>query len=172
MKLFSVLCGKTSGLSNIFFKGKKLSSTTLRNQYKNKIIFIRSFSDSKEVFGNISIGENLILPNVKKIHPFHFRRIESAEKAMAQQLGNEGELLTEAGRLKIILERWKIFAPELVVLKTPFLNLDYDCRQNINKWMQELVQEGTSFIILTSEIYDYKEIYHRIWEFKDGRNYG
>lgn len=172
MKLFSVLCGKSSGLANVFFRGKKLSPTTLGNQYKNKIIFIRSFSDPKEVFRNISIGENLILPNVKKIHPFHFRRIESAEKAMAKQLGSEGELLTEAGRLKIILERWKIFAPELVVLKTPFLNLDYDCRQNINKWMQELVQEGTSFIILTSEIYDYKKIYHRIWEFKDERNYG
>lgn len=66
--------------------------------------------------------------------------------------------MTEAGRLKIILERWKIFAPELVVLKTPFLNLDYDCRQNINKWMQELVQEGTSFIILTSRFMIIKNI--------------
>ena len=34
--------------------------------------------------------------------------------------------------------------------------------------MQDLTQEGTSFVIITSEIYDYKELYHRIWNFKDG----
>ena len=87
---------------------------------------------------------------------------------MERQLGNEKNLLMESGRLKVILERWKIFAPKLVILRMPFLNMDYDCRQEINHWMQDLTQEGTSFVIITSEIYDYKELYHRIWNFKDG----
>lgn len=168
INLFLTLCGKNAGLEHIFLDGKRLRSVTLNNQYKNKIIFIRSFSDSGEVFENISAGENLMIPNVKKVHPFHFRRMETVEKAMERQLGNEKNLLMESGRLKVILERWKIFAPKLVILRMPFLNMDYDCRQEINHWMQDLTQEGTSFVIITSEIYDYKELYHRIWNFKDG----
>lgn len=60
------------------------------------------------------------------------------------------------------------FCTETGNLRMPFLNMDYDCRQEINHWMQDLTQEGTSFVIITSEIYDYKELYHRIWNFKDG----
>ena len=33
----------------------------------------------------------------------------------------------------------------------PFLNMDYDCRQELNHWMQYLTQEGTSFVMQNPE---------------------
>lgn len=38
--------------------------------------------------------------------------METVEKAMERQLGNEKNLLMESGRLKVILERWKNFCTE------------------------------------------------------------
>ncbi len=179
-RLFSLLSGEWGRQIQVSLDQAGWFYARKRVQYRNRIVSIRSFSGESELFGNLSVGENLMLPNVNKIKlPFLFRR-KKAEKAMERQLEREIGVRISQDNLaiqypidavKVLMERWRIFAPKVLILQNPFFNQDYECRGLLSEWIRELSKYGTSIIIISPNEYDYKEIFDRVINIDD-RNEG
>lgn len=125
---------------------------------RKKVVSIKVMGGWDEIFTKMSIGENLLLPSLRKISSLEYISYSGGmEKMAAENMeGDEREQHMLAGSLEIndvismTLERWYIYNPRVLILFEPFVMCDAYGVSIVKSYIKKFVSRGTAVIMIKS----------------------
>lgn len=129
---------------------------------------------------DFDVHENLMLVHLgqqKGIWP-NYRQVEERAVAVAQGLGlnpqrlRDPDILKFSGGMqqKIILARWLLAKPRLLILDEPTRGVDIETRASIYKALRGIAADGAAIILISSDFEELLGISNRITVISDGRS--
>jgi ABC-type sugar transport system ATPase subunit len=124
--------------------------------------FVTEDRRGEGLFLNMSVGDNIVMPNLRAISHLGLVRgseQRSAAGAMIARLGikvsgQEQRVATLSGgnQQKVVFARWLASAPRLLLLDEPTRGLDVDAKTEILRLVNELADGGTAVLLVSSEL--------------------
>jgi ABC-type sugar transport system ATPase subunit len=163
----------------ITLEGRKLNISSPQNAIKNGIVMVPE--DRKEL-GLVlcrSLKENLSLPTLYSHHKTlrinHSREKEEVEdlveKLSIRTSGLETETFNLSGgnQQKIVISKWIMDTPKVLILDEPTRGIDVGAKSEIHKLMSQFAANGMSVIMISSELPELIGMADRILVFSEGK---
>lgn len=125
-----------------------------------------------------SIGENMSFPLLKKFSKYYFMDIKTERSEWGRQMkdlkikapGYNTRIgaLSGGNQQKVILGRWLMTAPKLLLLDEPTRGIDVGAKAEIYQLINRLAKEGMAIIVVSSEMPEVIGISDRILTFCEG----
>lgn len=183
--------GRTETLENIFgvatrksgsikLNGKVLSNRNSRESIKNGFALLTEERRSTGIFSILSIRENTVISSLKK-HKKHglYLSEHSMEKdtqwsidAMHTKTPNQEtkiRSLSGGNQQKVILGRWLLTEPEVLLLDEPTRGIDVGAKYEIYQLILDLANKGKVVIMVSSEMPELLGVCDRILVMSGGR---
>ena len=167
----------TSG--EVTVKGKKLHSLSVRASIDNGMVML---SEDRRRFGLVpirSVLENVSLANLKKfifggrLHRKHEHATVSETCARMNvktpTLETTVEALSGGNQQKIVLAKWMIVDPDILMMDEPTRGIDVGAKYEIYKLMIELARGGKALLMVSSELPELIGMCDRIYVMGQGR---
>ncbi len=151
------------GMMGLLEQGMSFETKEKRIQCKNpdmlqkyRIFFWGEERIEDELFPNMSITDNILMPSVKRIsrmgfyrsgEKFIFRDMDFSE--VTEGFGETGSLTDEAV-FKLLCYRWKLYHPRVLVAYNVLSRFDPEMKQWMADQILQMAQRGTAFILLES----------------------
>jgi inositol transport system ATP-binding protein len=131
---------------------------------------------------NASVRENMFIANINKymFGPFiRFRKIEKDCERMRSLMRIKTPSLMEiiknlsgGNQQKVLISRWLLTEPELLILDEPTRGIDVGAKSEIYRLMTEFVQSGKAIIMISSELPEVLGMSDRIMVMHEGDKVG
>ncbi|MCD8083044.1 MAG: hypothetical protein LUE86_05945, partial [Clostridiales bacterium] len=108
--------------------------------------------DNYEIFEKMSVGDNLLLPSLKKISCLEYLKsgrkitgILSAEMS-DESFGQDVVVrdLNQNSHISVAFDRWYVFNPQVIVLYEPFSSCDDYVVSVITSYINKFYNRGTA----------------------------
>lgn len=158
-KFFSILSGRLTPPETVYeIKNKKRYMPPMNVFVEHKIVSVMRTGNDYEMFEKMSVGDNLILPSLKKVPLFNY--MVSGNK-LKQILGQEMEMdslgasetighLDKNHHISVSMNRWYVFNPQVIVLYEPFTSCDAYGVSIILSYIKKMADRGTAVIVVRS----------------------
>lgn len=175
-RLFQILSGRINlDGTEYTVQNIKIKSPSILKFFEYKIVSVMRLGNDNEIFEKMSVGDNLILPSLKKI-PLPDYMISGHK--IKEILSNELEIesissdqitgyLGKNHRISVAMNRWYIFNPDVIVLYEPFTSCDAYGISIILSYIKKMADKGTSVIIIKSNSEYMEECSDRIINLDD-----
>jgi rhamnose transport system ATP-binding protein len=84
-------------------------------------------------------------------------------------LGAEGGSLSGGNQQKIVLGKWLVRPPRVIILDEPTRGIDVGAKAEIHRLLVDLAQAGSSILLISSEMEEVLGLSHRVGVMHDGR---
>ena len=84
-------------------------------------------------------------------------------------LGADGGSLSGGNQQKIVLGKWLVRPPQVIILDEPTRGIDVGAKAEIHRLLVDLAQAGTSILLISSEMEEVLGLSHRVGVMHDGR---
>ena len=84
-------------------------------------------------------------------------------------LGADGGSLSGGNQQKVVLGKWLVRRPRLIILDEPTRGIDVGAKAEIYRLLVELVRSGSSMLLISSEMEEVLGLSHRVGVMHDGR---
>jgi methyl-galactoside transport system ATP-binding protein len=167
----------------IFVKGKKVDIRSSRDAIREGMALITEDRRGSGIFPLLSITANTAMASLGNyINAFRLlqhRKIEAETKkhnealrtktpTMATQIQN----LSGGNQQKVLVSRWMMTLPEMLIMDEPTRGIDVGAKFEIYTLMAELVKNGKSIIMVSSELPELLGMSHRVMVLCAGRHTG
>ncbi len=154
------LDSKTSG--EVKIKGRKVQIKNVGQSIENGMVML---SEDRRRYGIIpvrSVKENTTLSHLRKV--FHgFRLHDKEEKKIVSELFDKLKVktpgldtviasLSGGNQQKVVLAKWMIRNPDILILDEPTRGIDVGAKYEIYKLITDLVRDGKVVIMVSSEL--------------------
>lgn len=183
--------GRTETLENIFgvatrksgtirLHGRVMRNRNSRESIKNGFAMLTEERRSTGIFSILNIRENTVISSLKKHKRLGFCLSEkSMEKdtqwaidAMRTKTPDQGtkiRALSGGNQQKVILGRWLLTDPEVLLLDEPTRGIDVGAKYEIYQLILNLANRGKAVIVVSSEMPELLGICDRILVMSGGR---
>ena len=130
---------------------------------------------------NRTSAENMALPWESRLLPRGFvttRFLNRLKKRMAEELDIRGNLDRPVGLLsggnqqKVLLGKWLVRTPKVLILDEPTRGVDVGAKEAIYEIIRDLASQGVSVIVVSSELEEVLMLSHRVMVIAAGRQRG
>ena len=173
---------RMKGEGRIIVGGKEVDNGTPEKAMKNGFAMLTEERRHNGIFADLSVSFNTIIANLdpykkngllsdaliresvqKSINDLHVKTPNSKTK-----IGN----LSGGNQQKVILGRWLLTNPEVLLLDEPTRGIDVGAKYEIYQLMNQLVAQGKSIIMVSSEMPELLGVCDRILVMSNGREAG
>jgi len=178
--LFGELGKKVSG--TITLNGKELEIRSARDAMNNRIGLVPEDRKSLGLILEQSILKNIALPNMNKFSSFmridknkelhESRKFAQSLRIKAPNLLVPVNKLSGGNQQKVVISKWLMTQPDVLILDDPTRGIDVGAKYEIYKLMNELVEQGVSIIMISSELEEVLGMSDRIMVMCEGRSTG
>ncbi len=183
--------GRTELLENIFgyatrksgklFKnGKPIGNKTPRESIQNGLALLTEERRATGIFGILNIQENTVISSLKKYlnYGFVLSNKKMAEKTKwsidAMHIKTPSQKtkirsLSGGNQQKVILGRWLLTQPDILLLDEPTRGIDVGAKYEIYQLILDLAKQGKSVIMVSSEMPELLGVCNRILVMSGGR---
>jgi ABC-type sugar transport system ATPase subunit len=84
-------------------------------------------------------------------------------------LGADGGSLSGGNQQKVVLGKWLVSRPRLIILDEPTRGIDVGAKAEIYRLLVDLVRAGSSMLLISSEMEEVLGLSHRVGVMHDGR---
>lgn len=183
--------GRTECLENLFgvatrkdgvikLHGKVMKNRNARESIKNGFALLTEERRATGIFGILNIRENTVISSLKKHLKSHLYLSEKSMKKDTQWSidamrtktpTQETKIRTLSGgnQQKVILGRWLLTEPEVLLLDEPTRGIDVGAKYEIYQLILDLVNKGKIVIVVSSEMPELLGICDRILVMSGGR---
>src|SRR5699024_4822220 len=177
MSVFGKSYGKKIS-GQLFRNGNKVTFTNVEQAIKHGMAYV---SEDRKEYGLIledSVKDNLTLANLKKISSKHVVN-QSKEKKEAETLKNRINIkaptiqqktinLSGGNQQKVVLGKLIVSDPEILILDEPTRGVDVGAKYEIYKIINELIEDGKSIVMISSELPELLGMCDRIYTLSEG----
>lgn len=183
-ELLETLFGiRRRGKGEIFYKGNKLDNNTPVKAMKNRFAMLTEERRADGIFAALSVAFNTIIANVEnysnRLGLLNNKLIQQDVDKMIQamnvktpsgrtHIGN----LSGGNQQKVILGRWLLTNPDILLLDEPTRGIDVGAKFEIYQLINQLAEQGKGVIIVSSEMPELLGICDRILVMSNGRQSG
>lgn len=163
----------------IFKDGKTFKIKSPRDAIRENIALLTEERRATGIFGILSVLDNTVIASQRKYASAgvlnNRKRIGAAEKSNAElrtKTPNMDELienLSGGNQQKVLLARWLLTDPDILILDEPTRGIDVGAKYEIYTIMHKLVQAGKSIIMISSEMPELLGMSDRIMVMCEGR---
>ncbi len=178
-ELLEALFGLSEKSGELILDGRRIENKTPREAIKNGFALITEERRRTGIFGILSVRENTVISNLKSYRKRGLISKELCREATDWCIGSmrvktpsqEAKIsnLSGGNQQKLILGRWLLTKPQLLLLDEPTRGIDVGAKYEIYKLIEELAKEGRSIIIVSSEMPELLGICDRILVMSAGR---
>ena len=183
--------GRTECLENIFgiatrksgtirLHGKEMKNRNARESIRNGFAMLTEERRATGIFGILSIRENTVISSLKKHKKFHLYLSDKSMKqdtqwsidAMHTKTPTQDtkiRSLSGGNQQKVILGRWLLTEPEVLLLDEPTRGIDVGAKYEIYQLILDLANKGKVVIVVSSEMPELLGICDRILVMSGGR---
>lgn len=183
--------GRTECLENIFgiatrksgtikLDGREVLNRNSRESIKNGFAMLTEERRSTGIFGILSIRENTVITSLKKHKKYHLYLSEksmmkdtqwSIDAMRTKTPRQETKIKTLSGgnQQKVILGRWLLTDPEVLLLDEPTRGIDVGAKYEIYQLILDLANRGKIVIMVSSEMPELLGVCDRILVMSGGR---
>ena len=172
------LSARESG--EIYLHGKRIFNRTPREAIKNGFAFLTEERRATGIFGILDICENTTVSKLKKylrggVWLSDSERKKDTEWAIRSMRIKTPDMKTKIRSLsggnqqKVILGRWLLTEPEIMILDEPTRGIDVGAKFEIYQLINELATKGKAVIVVSSELPELLGICDRIYVMAEGR---
>ena len=170
-RMFDTISGRN--LDNhlvIHLEGEQFTPASTQDFIRNRIASIGLLGEPGELILSMSAAENLILPSLNKISAWEYLRSKFRLEKMAeiqakkQIVGVDSKVdkLNANDYTALLLERWYIFKPKVLILYEPFSHSDTAGVALIKDYFNKFKSFGTAIVIIKSREEYIEDISDRI----------
>jgi ribose transport system ATP-binding protein len=127
----------------------------------------------------MAVRENMALPSLKSLSRagvLKMRSVDSATRKLAgglrirlRSMGQEARTLSGGNQQKVVLAKWLMLSPRVLILDEPTRGIDVGAKAEIYHLVGELAQSGIGIIFISSELPELLAISDRIAVMSGGR---
>jgi len=125
----------------------------------------------------ISIGRNVTLPILRRLH--RFRALPSAERALAiewirrltivaREPDQPAGQLSGGNQQKVVLAKCLAAEPTLLIVDEPTRGVDVASKSQIHQILRDLAESGTAILVVSSDLEEIMAISHRVLVVREG----
>ncbi|WP_243299257.1 xylose ABC transporter ATP-binding protein [Bacillus litorisediminis] len=176
ISLFGGFKGKKIG--KVFIDGKETNITKPADAIKEGLAYV---SEDRKRYGlvlGMDITKNTTLTALNKVMKLkvidHALEIKSAESMAAKMKLKAPSLEATVGKLsggnqqKIVLSKWLLNNPKILILDEPTRGIDVGAKYEIYKIMNDLVKQGVGIVLISSELPEVMGMSDRILVMSEG----
>jgi ABC-type sugar transport system ATPase subunit len=162
----------------ICLDGEPVNIRSPQRAIKAGIAWVCRDRKEKGLLPNMSVKENLTIAALKNLSRFgliNARREQAATQRYIERLrirtsgGDQGiTALSGGNQQKVMLARWLLCAPRLLVLDEPTVGVDVGAKAEIYALAQELAADGMSILLVSSELAELLALSDRIEVMHEG----
>ena len=167
----------------IFLHGKEVKNRNAREAIKNGFALLTEERRSTGIFGILDLRENTTVSSIKKYRGFlglirEKNRKKDTEwtiktmRVKAPSQKTKIRSLSGGNQQKVILGRWLLTEPEVLMLDEPTRGIDVGAKFEIYKLIVELAERGKAVIMVSSELPELLGVCDRICVMSGGRLVG
>ena len=182
--------GRSELLENIFglatrsggtmtLHGKQVRNGNAREAIANGFALLTEERRATGIFGILNITENTTVSSLSRYRIGGFllseRKRHTATDGMIEQLAvktasrsTQIRTLSGGNQQKVILGRWLLTSPEVLLLDEPTRGIDVGAKYEIYALLQRLAGEGRSILMVSSELPELLGVCHRIYVMSGG----
>lgn len=176
MSLFGAFGGKTEG--EILLNGKPIRNKTVSQAIKNGFALV---TEDRKRLGLVlpqDVKTNATLSNLNMVSQLGIindnEEIKQSQHFVKELRTKTASLETAVGTLsggnqqKVVLARWLMSDPEILILDEPTRGIDVGAKYEIYSLMNKLVEKGVSIIMISSELPEVLGMSDRILVMREG----
>lgn len=177
LSLFGNLFGKKES-GEVYLHGKKIDTSTVKKSIKNGLAYVTEDRKGQGLILIEDINKNITLSSVEQ---FSKRGVIDTHKEIKQSTGYMDKLnikardvyqkvedLSGGNQQKVVLSKWLITDPEVLILDEPTRGIDVGAKYEIYKIIDEIAATGKSIILISSDLPELLGISDRIYAINDG----
>lgn len=182
--------GRTEVLENIFgiatrrdgvikLDGKQVLNRNARESIKNGFALLTEERRATGIFGILNIKENTVISNLKKYRRFGILNEKAMRKDTQQYIeamrtktpsqDTKIQTLSGGNQQKVILSRWLLTNPEVLLLDEPTRGIDVGAKYEIYQLIIDLAKKDKVVIMVSSEMPELLGVCDRILVMSGGR---
>lgn len=162
----------------IFIEGKKVQIKSPKDAIDNGIAFVTEDRKLHGLVLPLSVKENITMPSLDKISKKGFINDKKEQeitdkyiKSLRVKTSSREQIvqsLSGGNQQKVILAKWLMAKPKLLILDEPTRGIDIGSKSEIYKLMKDIAEEGYAIIMISSELPEILGISDRILVFSHG----
>lgn len=151
---------KTSG--EIWIKGKKVRINTPKDAIRHNIGFLTEDRKASGCFLPLSVNRNTYIASIGKYTKLGFvsekktrATAEKMRKLLSVKIPHIDQLmvnLSGGNQQKVLIGRWLLIEPHILIVDEPTRGIDVGSKTVIHSLLSELAAQGTSIILISSEM--------------------
>ena len=141
----------------IIMKGKTINNKSVQESVKNKIVYLSEDRKKDGLFLKHSVCKNISISSLDKLTVKIPHSMVNAEP------------LSGGNQQKIIIAKWLLTNGEVYIFDEPTRGIDVGAKFEIYNVMEELLQNGASIIMISSEMSEILNMSDRILVMREGR---
>lgn len=159
--------------------GATISPRSAADAVEAGIVYVPEERGKQGVVTNLPIFQNVSLPSLQKTSGSGFLRM-AEEFALARiyterldlratSLSQDVSTLSGGNQQKVVIAKWLATLPKLIILDEPTKGIDIGSKAAVHGFMGELVAQGLSVIMVSSELPEILGMSDRIVVMREGR---
>ncbi|MBR2473484.1 MAG: ATP-binding cassette domain-containing protein [Clostridia bacterium] len=162
----------------IYLSGKEIKNRNPRESISNGFALLTEERRKNGIFAILDILENTVISNIKSYRSYYLSNgkmrsdTDRMIKAMRIKTPNSStkiRSLSGGNQQKVILGRWLLTEPEILLLDEPTRGIDVGAKYEIYQLIIELASKGKAVIMVSSEMPELLGICSRILVMSGGR---
>lgn len=163
----------------VILHGKKVDNSTSRKAIKNGFALLTEERRATGIFGQLSINFNSIIANIDGYSNkgvLNSKKMEEDTKWVIESMrvktpSSKTAIRTLSGgnQQKVIIGRWLLTKPEILLLDEPTRGIDVGAKYEIYQLIIDLAKKGKGVIVVSSEMPELLGICDRILVMSNGR---
>jgi rhamnose transport system ATP-binding protein len=160
-------------------KGQPLVPGSPRNVIDHGIVYVPEDRQRSGVILPMSIQDNITLPSIRKLAFGLFlngrgerKMTDGIAKRLSVKCSSTGQKVGElsgGNQQKVVIGKWLATQPEIVILDEPTKGIDIGSKAAVHSFIGELVTQGLSVIMVSSELPELMGMSDRIVVMHKGR---
>lgn len=147
---------------SVLIDGREVKIRSPKDAIKNKLAMV---SEDRKLYGLVlcrSIKENISLPNLWSLFKGLFihsgkevQEVSELKKILGIKCFNinvNTETLSGGNQQKVVLAKWLLSKPEILILDEPTRGIDVGSKFEIYKLISRLAKEGMAIVMISSEL--------------------
>ncbi len=159
MSLFGVT-KRESG--EVWLNGEKVEIKSPKDAIRHKIAFLTEDRKLTGLYLILSVQENITMASIDQFTSHGMLQHEKIREVCESEvqkfnirtpsISQRVELLSGGNQQKVLLSRWMLNDPDILILDEPTRGIDIGAKSEIYKLMSDLAQQGKAIIMISSEL--------------------
>ncbi len=178
--LESIFGIRTRKEGRIYLDGKPCKNSDAKESIKNGFALLTEERRATGIFGVLNIRENTVISSLKRHKRFGIYLSEKSQRKDTQQYidamhtktpSQETKIRSLSGgnQQKVIIGRWLLTEPEVLLLDEPTRGIDVGAKYEIYQLILDLANKGKTVLMVSSEMPELLGVCDRIVVMSGGR---